>query len=181
MDLTSGCLRFRKEAGQEIGGLEDWNVLMGPKLEKVGIAGNEAVRAACGGKSEKVVVVRILLDHGGRPDRPHNPRKLPERLIDLGELVVSHSMRATMARIAEYAAVFTQNRRRDNELEGVGFPQIDDAGDATVWGQVTADDDIGVKDDPHLYGWERMACLASSVRRTASSSLRLARSATSRI
>jgi len=58
---------------------------------------------------------------------------------------------------------------------------IDDSGDPAVGSEKTADDDVGIENDAHAYGCERTACLASSVSRIASASLRLARTAVSRI
>lgn len=86
-----------------------------------------------------------------------------------------------MAGIAEHPSVLTQDRRGEDQLEGVLFPQIDDTRHPTVRGQIAADDNVGIEDDPHAYGWERTARLASSVSWMASSSLRLTRSAVSRI
>jgi len=134
---------------QELGWPKKWDVLVNAKPEKVRVSGDEAINPARDGRGQKVVVVRVILDHRGRFGRFDQHRELLEGIINLYELVVRQSMHAAMAGIVEYAIVLTQNHRRHDQLEGARFPKIDDARHPTVRGQVATNDGVGIEDNAH--------------------------------
>ena len=78
----------REKAIQEFSRPENWDVLALAKPEKVGISGDETIDCARVSCSQKVVVVRILLDHCGRRKGHDQHRELLEGISNVDELVV---------------------------------------------------------------------------------------------
>ena len=96
---------------------------------------------------QEVIIVRVVLDHGGCFVRLHELCELPQGLLDLLKLRVGQAMHWPESGIAQHADVLTQDDFRGEEVERALLLQIDDPGDAAVRSETAADDDVGIEND----------------------------------
>ena len=54
-----------EESAEEVCWRENRSFLVGAELEEMGIAGHETVGFAAAGTGQEMIVIRVLLDHGG--------------------------------------------------------------------------------------------------------------------
>jgi hypothetical protein len=82
---------------EEVGRREKRDPFVGTELKEVRIPGHETVRAAADGTGEEVIVVRVVLDNGGRIMGFDGLRELPKRLVDLLQLGIGQPVLGAMA------------------------------------------------------------------------------------
>jgi hypothetical protein len=144
---------------------------IGAQSQQVLIAREDACDPAGIGVGQDMVIGWIFPDDGWRCGQRDDFGELLEGGIEFG---VGEAMHAALVAGAQDPGVLLQDEPGGDDLQFASFPEIDDPCDPTSLGEVAAGGDVGVEDNAHRYGrWERrVACLASSVNRMASYSLR---------
>lgn len=66
--------------------------MVGAELEQMGIAGHEAVGGGAVGTGEEMIVVGIILDHGGCLIGFDKPREFPEGFVNLRKVGVGQAV-----------------------------------------------------------------------------------------
>ena len=108
---NSMCRLNGKEPGQKVRRGENRDSFIGAELEQVGVAGHQAVGAAAVSTGQEVIIIRIVLDHGGCFVRLHELCELPEGLLDLHELRVGQTVHRPEAGIVQHADIVVARRR----------------------------------------------------------------------